>query len=447
MCVGIVYFWFLETYGTFQFPSSFPDGRSSYLAAEALSILHGHWSVPPFYLAGLHGECLNYRNVCTGYYGIMPSLLRIPAVALVGDSRFITPLYLLASFATYLVAAFLVIRNLLSLKRPGSTLSARAQIGLGLLVVFSPVSFLAVRGYMYEEEILWGVAFLMATFAWLIKYLATFKSSDLWIGIAFGLATVQTRPPEGITAVIACVGISALYSRGARRIWFSAASTVSGLSLAVVNLSKFGVIVPSLQHHGGYLSNPIRLAFVTRCGDFNVGRIPSAVLLYLVPNFHGWPLNFAYTPDQYALHFANLTVTNSCTEWLEAFSPVSVTYPALTACAAFGVYVIVKAIFNRKILNYAWMGVFIAAGAIGIATVLSAAGETERYLGDFTPLLLILAFAGVVDAPERGMFVRRAMFWPLMAGQIFLAYASIFAFWSMFPDKPGSFANLLRFWF
>jgi hypothetical protein len=71
------------------------DGRTHYYTAEAIALLHGHFYVRDTFL---DGECFHLHGRCYGYFGLTPSLLRLP-VALAGPHG-ITELTELCYFVT-----------------------------------------------------------------------------------------------------------------------------------------------------------------------------------------------------------------------------------------------------------------------------------------------------------------------------------------------------------
>ncbi len=73
------------SYGTFTFKTLATDGRAFYFSQSMWQILNGHLDVPLAYLAANDltkqtGECLIYSNKCYAYYGLTPSILRLPFI-------------------------------------------------------------------------------------------------------------------------------------------------------------------------------------------------------------------------------------------------------------------------------------------------------------------------------------------------------------------------------
>src|SRR5262245_39866543 len=68
---------YFTTLGTFNFPKRVFDGgwSSHFFMAQADAMVHGHLDVAP---EEIWSECFYKDGHCYGYFGITPSLLRLP---------------------------------------------------------------------------------------------------------------------------------------------------------------------------------------------------------------------------------------------------------------------------------------------------------------------------------------------------------------------------------
>ncbi|MGH2717675.1 MAG: hypothetical protein ACRDJU_03710, partial [Actinomycetota bacterium] len=136
-------------------------GRNHYYTAQAIAMLHGHLWIPRRIL---QDECFIVHHRCYGYYGLAPSILRLP-VALLGPKVAYTNategFYFDLGWIAIALAAWWCARQLIELWSPGLGVRAQRIVGALCAVVAgaSPLMFLGSRPMVYEEAILWGVAF------------------------------------------------------------------------------------------------------------------------------------------------------------------------------------------------------------------------------------------------------------------------------------------------
>src|SRR6476620_7728907 len=107
------------TQGTFNFPRRVFDGGWSghFFMAQADAMVHGHLDVDP---EEIRSECFIRDGLCYGYFGITPSVLRLPLYVKGRWFRSgMTPLYLaVALLLAYSAALRLLRRSLLEFTDP-----------------------------------------------------------------------------------------------------------------------------------------------------------------------------------------------------------------------------------------------------------------------------------------------------------------------------------------
>ena len=127
-----------------------------FFLAQANSLVHGHLSVQP---AQIPGECWFYRGQCYGYYGLTPSLLRVPLLPLLNHGgNFLTAVYLTLALTFAAVSALAIALHVLApLPRTPVTNCLFAVVALSL----TPASVLmaSARPAVYEEAIAWSLGF------------------------------------------------------------------------------------------------------------------------------------------------------------------------------------------------------------------------------------------------------------------------------------------------
>lgn len=434
----LVFFWYLQSYGTFSLRNFSSTGRSQYFYAQALSIIHFRWDVNPLYLEGWSGECLQYGGHCTGYYGIFPSIIRIPGALIFGWHHEFGSVYLLGSYAVFILGSLLFLKELYSRFLSYELDLFTYSIFVSLLT-FSPVTFLAIRGYMYEEAILWGVGLLLLTIFFLLKYEKTGSLNWFACGLVSATGSLHSRVVEGVGAFVICILIWSITNRKSIRAMIGGLTAIlfAGSSYLVINLLKFGVIAPSMRMHGGYLGNPTRLALVNRCGDLNLSRIPEELILYLVPHFKLWDISPTYSPGNYVFRFLSWQISNNCIENTEYFSPLPKLYPLLFCLGFFGALFWIRN--NRN-----WvLGTICVGLGLNIIVICSSLGMTQRYLADIFPFFLVLSAYGLLNL----RLLNKGKLWHIFCVlflliQFLTFYGSTISFWNHWRDRPNEYTNL-----
>jgi hypothetical protein len=138
-----VYFFLLTTQGHLS-----PDYRSyrwsiepNFFWLQATSMLHGHFGVDP---QQFFGECWFVNGECIGYFGIAPSIIRIPFVLLLGGANHgYTPVFMTVAIGLGIWAALDLVRRVLLERRPLGDAAAGNGIWMGLsALLLGPASAL-----------------------------------------------------------------------------------------------------------------------------------------------------------------------------------------------------------------------------------------------------------------------------------------------------------------
>src|SRR5262249_46584296 len=149
---------FFTTLGTYNFPKRVFDGgwSSHFFMAQADAMIHGHLDVEP---DEIRSECFIKNDLCYGYFGITPSLLRLPLYVKGRWFRSgVTGLYLgVALVLAYWAALQLLQRSLREFADPaqprglvlGYAIAAALALGPGGTLLFLS------RPGVYEEAAAW----------------------------------------------------------------------------------------------------------------------------------------------------------------------------------------------------------------------------------------------------------------------------------------------------
>ena len=432
--ISLFVFYFFQTYGTFKLTNLSNDGRSRYYAAQAQSFLNGVWGIDPAFAGG---ECLTYTDDCRAYFGIFPSIIRIPIIFFTDLE--LNPLFVLVAYALCVLGSYKIIVG--TLEYLSLNLNKISEFALAICLVASPVLFLSVRGYMYEEALLWGIGLLSLTTWQLINYWNTGIKTSLYLAILLATCTLHSRIIEGVIALSA-ISITLLFQRNIiknYRLFFLLLG--SFVSLLIVNYLKFRVLVPSMRFHETYLRIPYLNELLSKCGDLKLSRIPYEFLYYFVPNLNNLFGGFAYSPNDYTFRTPLKNFSNDCIEQSEYFSPITVLYPLLSLVGMLGLIVVLK----RHRTQSEILG-FIVSYALGLFLLLSFVGMTQRYLSEFYILFLFLGTIFLAHLPRliKNKLLVIILIIVLGVLQTWQGFWVILNFWSVWLDRPVAFENLIQ---
>ena len=184
---------------------------AGFFAAQAESLVHARLNVKP---TDIQGECFERDSHCYGYFGITPSLLRIPFL---GILRYLhsalAPLYLACAVILAYWAALQMIQRSLrgSADRAQPHALALGYFVLGALALGPGGTLLFVtRPAVYEEAIAWSVAFVLLT----LNHVWAWHSGErrgLGMAVLCGIAAANARPTAAITCGVLGLVVVALW--------------------------------------------------------------------------------------------------------------------------------------------------------------------------------------------------------------------------------------------
>lgn len=394
---------YFTSLGTWEITTQRNDGGWSggFFKAQAESMLQKRLDVPP---ADIQAECFQRRRRCYGYFGLTPSIVRLPVIGLLrGWGSGATPLFLLiAVLLAYAAALQLVQRGMASL--PDGTVPFPLAVGYAALAALAlgPASALlfVVRPAVFEEAAAWGVAFFLLAVNHVWSW-CTGRSRHLLAAVIFGVAAANARP----TAATAC-GVLGLFCVAwcwrhqlARRHFVAACCLclLPGLTASGIFWLKLRTPVPSVALNSQVQEAAHWKAILERTGGRTGGLIflPTAVTAYFRPDAlrrrEEWPyFDFRFPPEPirwvpplprdgaYVERVASLTSTMP---W-----PVIVT---LLVAVVVAIRARVRGADGGKPDDWRRdAGLLVSALAMGALTV-TTVGITNRYLADFYPLMAV----------------------------------------------------------
>src|ERR1700688_1318706 len=161
LVVSCLTFYWLTIHGTRRPPYNevgvWNARTSHFFLAQAQAITRGRLWVPP---AQLGDDCFVHAGKCYGYFGLTPSLLRLPFLAVLDHYKDgLTPVFVTAAL-TLATGSFLAsLRHLfarMSLGRTTTFVVALIGLSFGVASVLTQL----VPGNVYDEAVAWAVGFL-----------------------------------------------------------------------------------------------------------------------------------------------------------------------------------------------------------------------------------------------------------------------------------------------
>jgi hypothetical protein len=438
---------------------------SNFYDAQAHSLLHGHWDIPAH---ELFFERFNIGGKFYMYHGPWPALLRLPIAAVTDryDGR-LSAVSMLLGFTVMLVFVARIAWQARVLVRGSGPPARAALVAAGGFVFLvgcgSPALFLSSETWVYHEAILWGVAWALASYSFLISYLTEHRTT--WIilaGVSAALALLS-RGSVGVGPVLAVAGVlvvvaatrlhdatrrrRGLADAGGHAPWWrralgldrsngnwslgalAVAAAVPLALYAYVNYSKFGTLfgTPPVAKQDLIARTASRQAALAANGGslFGVKYAPTTLLQYFRPDAIGFDRLFPWVSYSSArarvighVVFDNIGPTAS----IPAVSTLIVVLAGLGA-----VTVLRPARTGRETASAAVLRVPLAAAVVAGVGTATIGFLAQRYEADFLPPFVLAGAVGVwslARALERGARWRR---WVLTVGVVALAGWSVWA--------------------
>src|SRR3954466_10652014 len=284
---------FFTTQGTWNLAKQRDDGGWSggFYKAQAESMLvHARLDVRP---DDIQSECLFRGRRCYGYFGLTPSLVRLPFLGILRYFHSaLTPLFLgLAVLLAYGAALQFLQRLLRQFADPAAPRAAvlgYAVVGALALGPGASLMFLT-RPAVYEEAIAWGIAsFLFALdqiWAWHAR-----QVRSLVPAVLLGIAAANARPTMAAACGILGIVIAALsyFRRRDARAYAAALSIglLPGFTAAGVLYLKVRTPVPDHRLSEQMTRAPHWRTILSRNGDRTAGLVfaPTELFAYFRPD-------------------------------------------------------------------------------------------------------------------------------------------------------------------
>jgi hypothetical protein len=398
-----------------------PAGYSSnFFSAQSSSILHGRLWVNP---ADLPAECFVYNGQCFGYFGITPSLLRIPLVAQLRSNSVQTP----AGFTNVMLSAALILGiassiwlvdfylskysltddRLQIVKNRSSLLLSKTNYLIAILMAGPGNLLLQIaRPAAYEEAIAWSIAFFLLAVICVLQYFEYSRVRYLYFSTLFMTLSANSRPsiylasftlPLFIWLIIRWFRPNLMNQITARSL--IAMFVLPFTTASIICYLKFKTIFPALTLNQQVPEAPHWEAIYNLNGgrDVSTRFIPTNLLIYFNPNFH---LQFERFHSLFSyIRGKSVSTISTPVHWLWPISEgqlyvertvgVFVLNPILIFSITVCVVNIIKSKFKFDFLFSQLYLFLICSFGIGFV-ILIAVGSSNRYQADFVPWIVFL---------------------------------------------------------
>lgn len=381
--------------------------QSNFFDLQARAMFDGHLYLQKGSL-GLEAFVHNGHEYT--YFGLFPSLLRMPLLAVTTrfDGRLTAPSMLLAWIVTGVFCSLLVWRVRVMV-RGSDALAWVEAASYGVLVAVvtsgSVLLFLASAPSSFHEDLAWSVGLTIAALFALLGVL----QRPSWGGVLTSgfllLLANLTRSTTGWACVIGALLIAVWFQLGRggddTKKWALPLLGVGLIPLAIgamVTYAKFGVFFGLPMTEQVYTQiNAYRREFLRANGNSEVGLqfLPSNVVAYLQPA--GLRISgvfpFVTLPANPAKAFNDVLFDR---RYRTASLPASM--PLLFLLGGWGVVIGLR---KRVSEGMRRIRILILASAASGAAIFIWGYIANRYLADFLPFLALAAAAGMVDVWRR----------------------------------------------
>ena len=405
--------------------SKFGLGGDFYYWTQVQSLVRGQLSVDTTTNAWI--ECFTIDEKCYGYFGITPSILRIPAERIFRDSFVgLVPLFVAIAVAlAFWVAMDLVRLVIVNYQTQQESVSQNLLIrwlvvtgvllGPGSLLIFS------AKARVYEEAVVWCAAFVIFTLNFIYRWSINHSDRLLWAALLTGTLSALSRP-SAIPALIV-LGFAVLFiawrtGQISTKILGAALMVVPAGLYVIIFVSKFGSLSFPWENYSPYiLWGPFRQVIESNNGStVGLQYIPTTLANYF--RFDSlsfdlgspWVTLKSFLPSDLII----LPPINAGQIWGYRIPSLTNTMPIPLLFTAIALFSQLRLVLKRKLKGADWMPTFmLLAGLAGGVTLFMYFALASRYLGDLYPLLAVgtaFALPTVLVYSQKGKWWSRTIF-------------------------------------
>ena len=374
---------------------------------QARAMFHGHLNLPSGDM-GIEAFLHNGRSYT--YFGIFPSLIRMPILAVTDafDGDLTAGSLLVAWIMTGLFSSLMLWR--LRVLMRGRALVGRIEaVGYGVFMATvmggSVIIFLTATPFIYNEDFAWSIPLTVGALFAMIGVMERPSWGRVWASFALVLCANLNRTPTGYACTIGAVLIAGWLFMGrggqSNRRWalpMLAVGVIPFLVNCAVTYAKFGLPVGLPMADQVWATvNAHRRYFLAANGGkaFSLAFLPSTAVAYLQP---------------FGIHFTGvfpfITPPTSPAAWY-AGSVLDQTYPTASLTATSPLLLLltlwgaVTAFRPKALGQIRYARIILIAAAAGTSGVFLWGYISQRYLADLMPLVIVAAAVGLIDVWRR----------------------------------------------
>ncbi len=374
---------------------------------QAQAIMHGTLAIKK---GRLGIEAFTHNGHTYTYFGIFPSLIRIPVLVLYPSlqGKLTAPSMLFAWLFAALFSSLLIWRLRIML-RGDAVMGWLEGISYAVLVATicagSVLIYIAANPWVYDEDLAWSVALCTAALFMLLGVLEAPSWRRVILAGVFVLMTDLNRSTTGWACVITAFLVAAWFAFGRayrdQRRWalpMVGAALVPLIIGGTITTLKFGgpFSLP-LADQKWTMVNAYRRYFLAHNGGKGYGLqfLPTDLWTYLQPFALRLSTIFPFVtvPNAPPQIFGNVVFD----QWTPSTS-ITASMPLLTLLSAWGT---VSAFWPRSTGNIRITRPLLLGAATATGGVVLWGYIADRYLSDFMPFLILGGAIGLVDLWRR----------------------------------------------
>ena len=376
---------------------------SNFYDLQARAMFHGHLYVAN---GAVSGEAFVHAGRQYTYFGIFPSLLRMPTLAVTHtlDGRLTSLSMLLAWLVTALFSSALLWRVRVLVRGP-ATLSRTEAASLGVLVATiiggSVLVFLASDPWVFSEDLAWSVALTVGSMFALLGVLERPSWGRVVASGALVTAANLTRASTGYACVIGAVLVALWFALGRgeveNRRWALPILSAGIVALAIgsaIDYAKFGIFF-GLPAADQIVYQVFGLSRLANGSYFSVHFLPSTLRAYFQPG--GLRLTpvfpFATLPSVPARSVGHVFFYGT-----DRTASVPSSMPLLFLASLWGV---ISTFRPRPVKGSGMLRIVLVAAVVAGGTVMVYGWIENRFVADLLPFLIVASAAGIVDIWRR----------------------------------------------
>jgi len=380
--------------------------NTDFYRQQAIAMLDGRLDVP--FEQFSNTECWFREGRCYGYFGLVPSAVRLGWFAVDRSTDPNPSPVIVAAGATIAVwAAIDLALGVAALRPPRQRLSPAGRLRLIVVValLLGPgglLTFLS-QAKIYYEAIVLMIAALLVCFAFVARWIADRRTGYLVVALVAAVVATNSRPSALLPVVVLGLGvvIIALQSSSASRrrdavVGASMATLPVASSLGVVWL-KMRSFTPAFELYQNYDSELTQSYLRANGGSLQGLRfVPTMLVNYLRPDVVGWDRSWPWFRHLIPLDKDPVLVSpmTSAGLYVEFAASLTTTMPVALGCTVAFIVLAVVGMAHLTPTQWCTFGLLIVAAATVPLASLTHFALTSRYLGDFVPVLAVgTAFA------------------------------------------------------